>query len=202
MRKPSRSYLNRKTGTLHIRPLTRQDYASWKTAYSSMLPRQNEWDTGNRSVQELSRASFSKTLKSQKENQSRDRVYDLGVFTASDRKLVGIVSLMDIVRGLFQNAFLGLTIFNEYWRSGYGKAATEAVIDIAFNDLGLHRLEAGVEPRNMRCLRGIRAFGFRKEGRKKRAVFLRGQWRDLMMYSLTCEDYGIQWSGTAQDRLR
>ena len=202
MSKPSSSNLSRKTKKLHIRPLTREDYASWKDAYSSMLPRQNEWDTGNRSPQELSRSNFMRLLKDQSENRSRDRVYDLGVFTSSDMKLVGIVSLMDIIRGLFQNAFLGLTIFNTYWKSGYGKAATEAILDIAFNDLGLHRVEAGVEPRNIRCLRGIRAFGFRKEGRKKRAVYLRGQWRDLMMYSLTCEDYGIQWRGTAQDRTR
>lgn len=202
MHKPSRSYLSRKTEKLHIRPLTRQDYAAWKQAYSSMLPRKNEWDTGNRSPQELSLSNFLKTLKSQKENQSSDRVYDLGIFTSSDTELVGIVSLMDVVRGLFQNAFLGLTIFNKYWQCGYGRAATKAILDIAFNDLGLHRVEAGVEPRNRRCLGGIRLFGFRKEGRKKRAVYLRGEWRDLMMYSLTCEDYGIQWSGTARDRLR
>jgi len=202
MNKPSSSNLSRRTRQLHIRPLTREDYESWKDAYSSMLPRKNEWDTGNRSPQELSRANFLKLLKSQRENQARDRVYDLGIFTTPDMKLIGIVSLMDIIRGLFQNAFLGLTIFNRYWKSGYGKAATEAILDIAFNDLGLHRLEAGVEPRNIRCLRGIRAFGFRKEGRKKRAVYLRGQWRDLMMYSLTCEDYGIPWRGTAQDRPR
>jgi [ribosomal protein S5]-alanine N-acetyltransferase len=202
MNNPSRTNLTRNTAKLYIRPLTRQDYASWKDAYSSMLPRKNEWDTGNRSPQELSRSNFLKLLKNQSENQSRDRVYDLGIFTSSDQKLIGIVSLMDIIRGLFQNAFLGLTIFNRYWKSGYGKAATEAILDIAFNDLGLHRLEAGVEPRNTRCLRGIRAFGFRKEGRKKRAVYLRGEWRDLMMYSLTCEDYGIEWRGTAQDRPR
>ncbi|HYC89908.1 MAG TPA: GNAT family protein [Thermoanaerobaculia bacterium] len=202
MNQPSSSHLSRKTKKLHIRPLTRQDYESWKDAYSSMLPRKNEWDTGNRSPEELSRSNFLKLLKSQRENQSSDRVYDLGIFTSSDMKLIGIVSLMDVIRGLFQNAFLGLTIFNKYWQSGYGKAATEAILDIAFNDLGLHRLEAGVEPRNIRCLRGIRAFGFRKEGRKKRAVYLRGEWRDLMMYSLTCEDYGIEWRGAAHDRPR
>jgi [ribosomal protein S5]-alanine N-acetyltransferase len=202
MHKPSESYLSRKSEKLHIRPLTRQDYASWKHAYSHMLPRQNAWDPGNRSPQELSLSNFLKILKSHRENQSRDRVYDLGIFTASDGELVGVVSLMDIVRGLFQNAFLGLTIFNRYWKCGYGKAATKAIIDIAFNDLALHRLEAGVEPRNRRCLSGIRAFGFRKEGRKKRAVYLRGEWRDLMMYSLTCEDCGIRWTGTARDRLR
>jgi len=167
-----------------------------------MLPRKNEWDTGSRSTQELSRSHFDKLLQSQTENQSKDRVYDLGVFTSSDGALVGIVSLMDIIRGLFQNAFVGLTIFNKHWKGGYGRAATEAIVDIAFNDLGLHRLEAGIEPRNIRVIRGIRAFGFRKEGRKKRAVYLRGQWRDLMMYSLTCEDYGLEWRGAAQDRPR
>ena len=198
----SNSYLNRQTQKLHIRPLARRDHAAWQYAYTHMLPPKNEWDTGNRSPESLSLPNFLKTLKSQQENQSADRVYDLGVFTASDQKLVGIVSLMDVVRGLFQNAFIGLTIFNNYWKSGYGRAATEAIVDIAFNDLGLHRLEAGIEPRNVRCIRGTRAFRFRKEGRKKRAVFLRGEWRDLMMYSLTCEDYGIPWSGTARDRLR
>jgi ribosomal-protein-alanine N-acetyltransferase len=198
----SGSHLSRVIGKVHVRPLTRQDYVSWRDAYSSMLPRKNAFDTENRSGDELSRPSFSKTLRSQADNRARDRVYDLAIFTSADRTLVGFVSLMDVIRGLFQNAFVGLTIFNNYWQSGYGRAAAEAIVDIAFNDLGLHRLEAGIEPRNTRCLRGTRLFGFRKEGTKRRAVYLRGEWRDLVMYGLTCEEAGFPWRGEARDRPR
>ena len=35
----------------------------------------------------------------------------------------------------------------------------------------------------------------RKEGLKKRAVFLRGRWNDLVMYSATCEEFGVRWHG-------
>lgn len=77
-----------------------------------------------------------------------------------------------------------------------------AIIDIAFRDVKLHRVEAGIEPTNRRSILLARSIGLRKEGLKKRAVFLRGMWNDLVMYSATCEDFGYKWQGIPQTRPR
>jgi len=73
-----------------------------------------------------------------------------------------------------------------------------ALIDIGFRDLRLHRLEAGIEPGNRRSILLARSLGLRKEGLKRRAVFLRDTWVDLGIYAVTCEDVGIPWKGTAK----
>jgi ribosomal-protein-alanine N-acetyltransferase len=77
----------------------------------------------------------------------------------------------------------------------------EAIIafySIAFKDLGLHRLQAGIEPHNKRSLKVAKALGFRREGLSKKIIFLRGDWQDLVQFAITCEDVGIKWKGEAK----
>ena len=109
---------------------------------------------------------------------------------------------MDVLRGVGQSAYLGYFISNRFWGRGFGKEAVLAMIDIAFRDIKLHRIEAGIEPSNRRSILLVRSIGLRKEGLKRRAVFLRGYWNDLVMYSATCEEFGIKWKGLPKTRPR
>jgi ribosomal-protein-alanine N-acetyltransferase len=192
----------RRTSRLIIRPLERGDYSAWKTAWSTMLPAQNAWDRSNRPAEALTRAEFSKVLKRLRAVRSKDQFHHFGVFLSSTGELIGTVSAMDVLRGLSQSAYLGYSLFNRHWGRGYGKEAVRAMIDIAFRDLKLHRLEAGIEPRNRRSILLARALKLRKEGLKRRAVFLKGKWVDLVMYSITSEEVGMEWKGNAQTRPR
>ena len=167
-----------------------------------MAPQKNKWDRKNKSAAEVTRSEFNCILASQAKLRANDRFYDLAIFETKTRKLVGTVAIMDILRGLGQSAYLGYFMNNLFWGKGYGKEATLAAIDIAFKDLRLHRIEAGIEPSNRRSILLARSLGLRKEGLKKRAVFLRGGWVDLVMYSATCEEFGIRWKGTPQTRPR
>ena len=86
--------------------------------------------------------------------------------------------ILDIIRGPSQSAFLGYGLFNRHRGQGFGKEAVNAMIEIAFKDLNLHRIEAGIEPTSRRSILLARSLKLRKEGLKKRAVLLRGQWVD------------------------
>lgn len=192
--------LIRRTKRLEIRPLRLSDYEAWKIANSTRMPPRNIWDRANR--EDVSMGAFRKILKSQKENRVADRFYDLAVFERSSGCMVGSVSAMDVLRGLGQSAYLGYFLDNLFWGRGYGKEMVKAMIDIAFRDLKLHRIEAGIEPRNRRSIMLARSLGLRKEGLKRRAVFLRGKWIDLVMYSATCEEFGFKWKAKVEARLR
>src|SRR5437868_9746796 len=126
-----------------VRPYKKSDYQAWKTAYFSILPKQkNPWDiTAQRDESKLKRSDFNKILESQKKNRNDDYFFDFGIFL-KDGTLIGGVSIMDISRQVFQNAYLGYRIFNNHWGKGYGKEGVRLGIDIAFKDLKLHRLEA------------------------------------------------------------
>lgn len=196
------SYLVRETKNLVIRPLKLSDYTMWCEYYSTLLPYKNMWDRLNKSPKELSMQSFKQIIKSQKQLREQDRFYDLAIFEKKSSKYIGTIAIMDVLRGLAYSAYLGYVLHNRFWGMGYGKEATLAGIDIGFRDIKLHRLEAGIEPYNRRSIMMARSVGLRKEGLKKRAVFLRGKWQDLVMYSATCEEFGIKWKGNPKTRPR
>jgi ribosomal-protein-alanine N-acetyltransferase len=182
----------RKTKRLLLRPLRPSDYPAWRLAADTMSEPLNRWDRKPKTP-DVSRAKFREILRRQARERASGAWFSLGVFAG--RELVGKVSLMNISRGLDQMGYLGYRIYNPHWGKGYGYEAAKAMIDIAFTDLGLHRVEAGVEPMNVRSIRLARKLGLRLEGRKRRAVYLRDGWRDLLAYAACCEDYGLQWRG-------
>ncbi len=57
-------------------------------------------------------------------------------------------------------------------------------IDFAFNALDRHRLEADVDPRNLRSIRSLEKLGFEREGLLKERYFVAGEIQDAVLYGL------------------
>lgn len=104
----------------------------------------------------------------------------------SDR-LVGVVNISEIVRGAFQSGYLGYYAFTPFERRGLMAEGLALVIDEAFRTLGLHRLEANVQPGNTASIRLIRRLGFRREGYSPRYLKIRGRWRDHERWALLAD---------------
>ncbi len=183
----------KKTKRLILRPLEQGDHNTWRESYLNNSPSKNIWDNSFRVESDLTKTKFSRLLKSQKNLRAKDKFYELAIFTKNKGEFIGSISAMDIVRSITHSGYLGYSLHNRHWGMGYGKEAVLNFIKFCFTDLKLHRIEAGIEPNNRRSIFLARSIGLRKEGLKKRVVFLRGQWQDLTMYSATCEDFGIKW---------
>jgi len=194
--------LERRGKKVIVRPYKPTDYEAWKRAQGcSHLKRSNKWDSARRpDPSELTKSKFNKILKSQKKNRDKDYFYDFGIFL-KDGTLVGGVSIMDISRQVFQNAYLGYRIYNIYWGKGYGSEGVQLALDIAFKDLKLHRLEAGIEPTNRRSIALARKIGLKKEGFSKARLFLRNKWLDMTLYVARSEDFGIVWKPTKEKKM-
>lgn len=181
---------------LEIRFLELSDYLVWKAAYELQNAPKNDWDHSHRKS-DTSKSAFKKYLKNNHEQRKIDRAYYYGIFEKKTGALVGFIMAVDVVRSITQTAILGYTLFNNYWGQGYMQEAIKSFYQIAFKDLGLHRLQAGIEPHNKRSLKVAKALGFRREGLSKNIIFLRGEWQDLVQFAITCEDVGIKWKGKA-----
>lgn len=187
--------IKKTTQRLVLRPLELKDYTRWVEAYSTMLEPQNDWDETNWDDSELTLAKFKALLKQQDQQRKNDAAYAWGVFRKDDGTLIGEIALMDLSRAVFQNAYLGYRIYNPYWGQGFAGEACRAIVDLAFTQLKLHRLEAGISKDNRRSLRMVKSLGFRKEGLSKRRLLINGVWTDLVIYAATSEDFGFRFRG-------
>jgi ribosomal-protein-alanine N-acetyltransferase len=111
------------------------------------------------------------------------------LFRRSDGRLLGGIHLNEIVRGPFQNASLGYWIGAPFARRGYMREGLSLALSLAFDELGLHRLEANVRPENQASIALVRGAGFRLEGYSPRFLQIAGTWCDHERWALLAEDW-------------
>jgi len=100
------------------------------------------------------------------------------VCRVSDDKIVGVININNIVRGSFLSASLGYYVGAPFAGQGLMREGLEQVKRRAFLELGLHRLEANIQPDNHRSIALVCACGFEHEGLSRDFLFINGQWRN------------------------
>ena len=111
------------------------------------------------------------------------------VCRCDDDAIVGVFNLSEVVRGLFQSAYLGYYAFSPHAGAGYMAEGLELTLGVAFRALRLHRVEANIQPANLRSLALARDAGFVREGFSRRYVRIAGRWRDHVRMALLAEDW-------------
>ena len=106
-----------------------------------------------------------------------------------DGAIAGVLNLTEIVRGPLQSANLGYYVFAPHAGRGYMREGVELILARAFIALGLHRVEANVQPSNTASLRLVLASGFRCEGYAPRLVYIGGRWRDHVRFAIDLETW-------------
>ena len=106
-----------------------------------------------------------------------------------DGALVGVINLTQIARGNFCSAYMGYHGYAATAGQGLMTRALRLGLRHVFDGLGLHRVEANIQPGNLRSIALIRRVGFRKEGYSPRYLKIAGEWRDHERWALTAEDW-------------
>ncbi|MFM0288085.1 GNAT family N-acetyltransferase [Paraburkholderia megapolitana] len=106
---------------------------------------------------------------------------------AASNRVVGVINLNEIVAGAFQSAYLGYYGMVDFSRTGLMTEALRMAIDFAFGELGLHRLEANIQPENVASIALVRRVGFRQEGFSPRYLRIGGEWRDHERWALLAD---------------
>jgi ribosomal-protein-alanine N-acetyltransferase len=112
--------------------------------------------------------------------------YPLGLFDGG--LLVGRFNLAGIVRGPFQSAGLGYWVDADYAGRGLASAAVQAIVDMARDDLGLHRIEASTLLHNAASRRVLLKAGFQHIGMAPRYLQIAGKWQDHNLYQVVLHD--------------
>jgi ribosomal-protein-alanine N-acetyltransferase len=163
---------------VHIRLLDASDEAAFLRASRASRSLHRPW-----SQPPTTPSAFRELLA--RDDRANERIL---VCRNEDGALAGYFGLGQIFYGHFRSACLGYYAFMPHAGQGYMREGLDLVLRHAFADLRLHRVQASIQPENVRSVALVRAAGFRREGLALRYLKIGGRWRDHEHWAITVED--------------
>ena len=160
-----------------------RDYQEWADVRDASRAYLAPWEP-TWAVDETSRGAYRYKLRRYAEDARDDKAYALFVFRELDGVLVGGVTLSNVRRGVAHAASLGYWAGEMFAGKGHITAAARAIVRYAFDDLGLHRVEAACQPDNAPSRRVLEKAGFTEEGRARAYLKINGEWRDHVLFGI------------------
>ena len=102
--------------------------------------------------------------------------------------VIGLINLNEISLKNFQSAYLGYYGMVDLAGRGLMKEAIRKAARYAFTEVGLHRLEASIQPANIRSIELIKRIGFRREGFSPKYLRIDGTWCDHEHWALLSDE--------------
>ena len=115
-------------------------------------------------------------------------LFQWGIAERATDAIVGTCTLASLSEE-HRRAEVGFALARGAWGRGYMTEALPAIIEFAFTTLDLRRLEADVDPRNVRSIRVLERTGFRREGYLRERYLLNDEVQDAVLYGLLRADW-------------
>lgn len=174
-----------KTNRLHIRELTFADIDNVHELHS--LPETDEFNTlGIPQTIQTTQKILADWIALQK--QEPRNLYVFGLDRNDDNKFIGLIALT-LGKPNYRTAEVWFKLHKDFWRKGYTTEALTRLLDFGFNDLKLHRIEAGCAVENIASARTLEKAGLIREGMKRKNLPIRGEWKDSYFYGIQEEDF-------------
>ncbi len=173
-----------------LRPLVATDYSAW----ADVRMRCEEWLTrwepqrimgGPDPVRD--RDAFVLRCNARDRERLLGTGYGFGIFV--DGHFAGEINMNSVHRGPFQSAYVGYWIDQSRAGHGYMSESCAVLFRFAFEELGLHRLQISIIPRNANSRRVMEKLDVREEGIAQRYLEINGQWEDHVRYAVTAEEW-------------
>ncbi|WP_193367330.1 GNAT family N-acetyltransferase [Pelagibius marinus] len=136
----------------------------------------------------LGRHAFRRRLRAYNQEWRQGTGFSFLVYRLSDSTLMGGVTLSNVRRGVAQAASMGYWIGERFARQGFMSEAVSAVVEFAFEELALHRVEAACLPHNDASRSLLLKVGFRQEGYARQYLRINGKWQDHLLFEMLRDD--------------
>jgi ribosomal-protein-alanine N-acetyltransferase len=172
-----------------LRTLSEGDYEAWHEVRARCRDWLVPWEPrpeGGLATPE-DRSSFSVRCAARERERQIGSGYGFGIFV--EGRLAGEVTLSSVQRGPFQNAFIGYWVDRAHAGNSLAPESVLLLLRFAFEELGLHRVEIAIVPRNRPSRRVVEKLGLREEGVALRFLEIDGRWEDHLRYAITAEEW-------------
>ena len=173
-----------------LRPLTVDDFDQWREVRRRCADWLLKWEPARLDgypdpVED--RRAFAARCGARERERQLGSGYGFGIFLGD--RFSGEMNLSGIQRGPFQNGFVGYWIDEAVAGRGYTPEACAVMLRFCFEELGLHRIQISIIPRNTASRRVVSKLNLREEGIAVRFLEINGVWEDHVTYAITAEEW-------------
>jgi ribosomal-protein-serine acetyltransferase len=167
-----------------VRPFQAEDAPEVHAAISESQNEVPKWLTD---LKGLTLANVQEYIAAQPQMWNEDQAYNFVILESGSNKIVGGCGLTQINK---RHRYCNLYYWVRTSATGQGFATRAVVLmaRFAFESLGMQRMEIVIEPENQASLRVAEKAGAISEGYLRSRLFMRGESRDAVMFSLVPED--------------
>jgi len=113
--------------------------------------------------------------------------YTWKIVLKQDNRFIGLAGLF-LSNDKFKLGEIYYKIDPEYWGHGYATETAKCMIKACFEEMDLHKVEAGVATENIRSIRVLEKVGMVREGLRRKILPIRGEWKDNYHYAIVADD--------------
>ena len=164
------------------------DYTAWRdlrrASRDFLRPYEPRWTDSD-----LGPRVYSSRLRRGREEARAGTDYSFFIFSRSEERLIGGITLSNVRRRAAQFVNLGYWMGHSFAGKGYMSESVGLVVPFCFETLGLHRIHAACLPDNLASRRVLEKNGFQEEGYAEHYLQIDGRWADHVLFGLTRERY-------------
>ncbi|MEL6721271.1 MAG: GNAT family protein, partial [Bacteroidota bacterium] len=109
--------------------------------------------------------------------------FTFAIRLSKSNQLIGLLGLK-LGSKKFKIGEIWYKLYPNQWGKGYATETVNAILDFAFNDLKLHRIEAGCAIQNIGSIKVLEKVGMTREGHRRKILPLKSGWSDNYMYAI------------------
>lgn len=134
------------------------------------------------------RAEAAKLLAEIHEFWQQKSLFQWGIALRENDQVIGTTTLFRL-DDKSRRAEIGYILNRNFWGKGYINEALTALLDFAFDEMNLHRIEADIEPRNTGSVKTVERLAFKREGLLRERWIVDGEMQDSVFYGLLKRDW-------------
>ncbi|MFY9152345.1 MAG: GNAT family N-acetyltransferase [Prolixibacteraceae bacterium] len=151
-----------------------------------LIPEVDEFNTlGIPKSLEETRKLISRDIQAQTENPRTS--YCWAINLKDSGKFIGLAG-MHVSNDKFRLGEIYYKFHPDYWGNGYATETAKRLIELGFEELKLHKVEAGVAVGNIRSVNVLEKSGMQREGLRRKILPIRGEWVDNYHYAIVEDD--------------
>ena len=170
-----------------LRPPQGEDYEQWSKLREESREFLKPWEP-TWPADDLTPIGFQRRLRSYDRQRRAGTGQTFFLFDSGSIRLIGGLSLTRIMHGFSRSATLGYWMGKPYANKGVMQQCVPALLDFAFQELRLQRVEAACLPVNSRSRHLLQKCGFKREGFAKKYLEINGQREDHVLLAVLKSD--------------